>query len=605
MRKLEHRRFWMGLGLSGVALGSLAGWVAVLSAADARQIDDLGLISVVPPTAFAFVAVLSLAFVVALRMRPQMPLVLVICVAALAFMLYGASAYFEEMPRFATAWLHVGFTDAIARTGELFPFRDARFDWPAFFTAAAFISSVTGVQDLLPFVAWVPPLMMLLYLGPLYLIMRSATSDGRLVWLAIWLFYLVNWVGQDYFSPQAFNVLLLLAVVAILLTWFRQIPGASGRGSRLRESLRRRMPAALSVISIDPVGSPEAAEAAGSITVRQQIGLVAMVAALFGASVASHQLTPFALVGGVVGLTALNRIRLTGLPVFMIVLLGSWLMLMATTFLTGHLAGLLDQIGRPDQVASATVGERIVGSPGHVFVVQARLAMTAGVWGLAAIGGLRRLRWGQLDLTMGVLAVVPFGLLLLQAYGGEMLLRAYLFSAPFMAFFAAAAFLPSPRLGSWGLYLSVVVVSVFLAGVMLFTRYGNEKADFVTALEYDVLQHAATAAEPGDAIGSVNHAVPLGYLEWEQHRIGSAGTEWLAGDMDLFVAELANRTPAGKDMYFVITRGQRAYGELFWNMPDSEWDRRVQGLASRSELVYANADGAVYRVTLPTQPAAP
>lgn len=599
---LADRHIRLGVGLSALALVSLVGWVVVLSGLDARRMDDLGLISVVPPPAFLFIVLLSASFFLALRMRPQITPVLVIQVAALAVMLFGAPSFFEELPRFATAWLHVGFSDAIARTGDLYPLRDARFDWPAFFIMSAFLGQATGIDNLLLVLRWIPPLLMLLYLGPLYLIMRSSTTDGRHVWLAIWLFYLLSWVGQDYFSPQAFNVLLLLAIVAVLLSWFRRAPGGSVWSARLGAFFRPRIPSQLSAITVDAARSAEPA-AAVSLSDRQQIGLVAIVAVLFGASVASHQLTPFAVLGGVVGLTVFNRIRLTGLPILMIVLLSSWLMFMASTFLSGHLAGLLEGIGRPDQIATSNLSDRLGGSSGHLFVLQTRLGLTVGLWLLALIGALRRLRSGQLDLTVVVLAVAPFGLLLLQAYGGEMLLRVYLFSVPFMAFLAAAAFFPTPQSGSRRTSAFLLVASVALVGAMLVARYGNEKADFVTAEEYQVLQYVAGVAEPNDAIGAANHSVPLGYVEWEQHRVVGLAAVFRDGTMDLLLQELAARTPDGFHSYFVVTRGQRAYAELFWNMTDAEWDRRISDLAARTDLLYSNADGAVYELTAHPQAA--
>lgn len=599
---LADRSRRIGVGLSALTVISLVGWVTVLSGLDARRIDDLGLISVIPPPAFLFIVLLSTSFFLALRMQPQLTPVLVIQVSALAVMLYGAPSFFEELPRFHTAWLHAGFSDAIGRTGELYPLRDARFDWPAFFIMSAFLGEATGFDNLLQVLRWVPPLVMLLCLGPLYLIMRSSTSDGRHIWLAIWLFYLLNWVGQDYFSPQAFNLLLLLAILAVLLSWFRRGPGASVWGSRLGAFFRHRIPSNLSAISIDSVRAAPAT-AAASVSDRQQIGLVAIVAVLFGASVASHQLTPFALLGGVLGLTALNRIRLTGLALLMIVLLSSWLMFMASTFLSGHLAGLLEGIGRPDQIAASNIGDRFRGSSGHLFVLQTRLGLTLGLWLLAVIGALRRLRSGRLDLTVGVLAAAPFGLLLLQGYGGEMLLRVYLFSVPFMAFLAAAAFFPTPQSGSWRLTAFLLVASVALAGAMIVARYGNEKSDFVTPEEYQVLQYVAGVAEPRDVIGSANPSVPIGYLEWEQHRTLSFSAVFRDGEISLLLEELAARTPEGFRTYFVITRGQRAYAELFWGMPGPEWDRRVRGLAARTNLLYSNADGAVYELRVPRQAA--
>ncbi len=558
--------------------------------------DDRGLISVMPPYAFVFIGLLAASFFVALRMRPPPSAVLVVHVVALAVMLYGAPAFLEDMPRFPTAWLHVGFSDAIARTGELFPLDDARFDWPAFFTLAALFSTATGFEDLLPILSWIPPVIMLLYLAPLYLIMRSATSDPRHMWLAIWMFYLVNWVGQDYFSPQAFNILIMLSVTAVLLSWFRQGPGSDTWSGRFWSSASRFAPGRFRRLTVDPAGALEPL-GEWAMSERQQIGLVAVVVALFGASVASHQLTPFAMLGGVIGLTVFNRIRLTGLPVLMMVLLSSWLLFMATTYLTGHLAGLLEDIGQVGTVVTASTLDRFSGSDGHLFVLQVRLGLTIGVWLIAFIGGLRRLRAGNLDLTLALLAVAPFGLVFLQGYGGEMLLRVYLFSLPFMAFFLAAAFFPSMRPASWRLDVLLVGVSIVFAFFMLFSRFGNEKADFVTLEEYQLLEFTSDLAQEGDTIGEANHSVPLGYFEWEQHNVVNVGDEFEEGHIEDLLRELLNRTPPGQQTYFVVTRGQVAFAELFWNMSAEAFAQRHARVAAAGELIFENRDGAVYHIT--------
>jgi hypothetical protein len=183
-------------------VAALAEWALILSALDPRRMTDIGLLAIIPPVAFVLIGVLSASFILTLRLGLG-TVVVVVHLAVLAFMLYGAPAYVEDLPRFATAWLHLGFSDAIARTGELFAIRDARFDWPAFFVTAAFFDSAMGVDDFLPLLAWVPPLTMILYVGPLYLIMRSATSDRRLIWLSVWLFYRSTGSARTTSPPRA------------------------------------------------------------------------------------------------------------------------------------------------------------------------------------------------------------------------------------------------------------------------------------------------------------------------------------------------------------------------------------------------------------------
>ena len=82
------------------------------------------------------------------------------------------------------------------------------------------------------------------------------------------------------------------------------------------------------------------------------------------------------------------------------------------------------------------LGQLVVdANPEHAFISKMRLIMTLFIWGLAFVGGVFRLRRGYRDASYVLLAVVPFPLLLVQTYGGEMLLRIYFFTLPAMVFF--------------------------------------------------------------------------------------------------------------------------------------------------------------------------
>jgi hypothetical protein len=589
------QRLAIVVGLGALTALAVAGWVAVVSALDFRQITDVGIVSILPPAAYALLAVLATAFVVALRMRPLSQPLLVLQLTALVFMLYGAPALFEEMPRFVTAWLHVGFADAIAETGRLFPFRDARFDWPTFFVLSAFMADAVGMDNLLPILAWVPVVQVILYLAPLYLIYRSATGDLRLIWLGLWIFVMTNWVGQDYFSPQGMNVLLMLTILAVLLTWFRRAPSGPAWLASLRERIPFLGPARRRFV-VDPNASlddgPEA-----RLTQRQQIGLVAILGLIFGFSVASHQLTPFAIMGGITLLVIFGRLRPRGLVVIMAVLLTTWITFMASTFLAGHLAGLLEEVGSPGDFAQANVANRLRGSEGHLFVIQVRLFFTLAIWALALIGGLRRIWSGRFDLSLALLAAAPFVLILLQGYGGEMLLRIFLFSLPFMAFFIAALVFPTARPSSWALSLMIVIASMGLLGGFVVSRYGNEKVDLVSAAEFQAVEVAAALAEPGDTLASVNHAVPLGYRDWHESRIGSLSARIPLDQVGVMISLLPETILDGQSGYLIITRSNEALAELFGGVDAEEWDRLMRIVEGRIELepVFRNRDATIYK----------
>ena len=133
------------------------------------------------------------------------------------------------------------------------------------------------------------------------------------------------------------------------------------------------------------------------------------------------------------------------MPLLLAVMLGAWLTYMTVAYLSGHLSGMLSFFGQLDVTVGANLTDRLNGSPDHMLVTRLRLLMTLFLWGLAFLGGLRRARHGRLDLNHALLALAPFPLIAMQNYGGELLMRIYLYALPFMAFFAAALFFPRPQ----------------------------------------------------------------------------------------------------------------------------------------------------------------
>ncbi len=241
------------------------------------------------------------------------------------------------------------------------------------------------------------------------------------------------------------------------------------------------------------------------------------------------------------------------------------------------------------------VGSRA--APVTCVALQARLAFTFLIWIVALVGGVRRIRAGRLDLTLAMLAIAPFGLILLQGYGGEMLLRIFLFGIAFMAFFVAAALLPTERAMSWKLSGGVVVASVFLAFGFLFTHNGNERSDIISVREFEALEFLTDTAADGDTIARINHQVPVGYREWEQMRVVSINSEFMEPDMQALTDELRLRTREGQDAYIIVSRSNEAYAIMFQGMTLDAWHEHLRLLLSEVDLeeIYRNEDAVVYR----------
>lgn len=571
---------------AGLTIGAGLLWWRSLGAIDPERISDVGLITALPLLSFAALGLLAAGFVVALNGRTLRQPLLAVNVVLLVLMLHGVTSAIQEVPRFATTYVHAGFGEAIMRTGELLVNRDARFSWPLFFVLGAFLTSIAGLDNPIRLADWIPAISNLLYLVPLWLIFRAFTVDRRLIWLAVWFFVAGNWVGQDYYSPQGFNILLTLTILAILLTWFRSrepVP-LSGLGSRLRRLIGSPHPDGIA--EADDAGVP-------AVSAGARAGLVLILVLLSVVVVASHQLTPFALLGSTGVLVVTRQTVLRGFPILVWVLLATWLSYMTLAFLAGHINSLLAEALQAEAVATS-VGDRLRGTPGHLFIVYERIAFSAAFWGIAFLGGVRRLWNGHWDLALGLLALGPFVFLALQSYGGEMLLRVYLFALPFMSFFVAGLFYPRLRpVSKWQPLLLLALSGALIVG-FLFARYGNDRADAITADELAAADRAHAVVAPNSLIATANHNSPLGYRGYDSYiRIG-IGAALVTHSVDQVVDALSVRAE-GRPTYLFLTQSQRAYFDLN-GFPGQEWDLLLLKIESSSSfrLVFRTRDAVLY-----------
>lgn len=584
------------VGPALLSLAAVALWAVGVGRVNLRGVNDLGLASVLPPAVLAAPVIATAGFVWTLSQRPLRRSMLLLHVVALVVMLYGMNAMVEPVPGPNVVWRHAGIADHIARTGAIDPTIDAYFNWPGFFTLTAFLSGAAGLGSIASLAAWTPVFFNLLYLGPLLLLLRRATSDWRLVWLAVWLFYVTNWIHQDYLAPQALSYFLYLLILGILVGWFGTVQ-LDVRLAPARVLLRRpRSPARPRAVQFLLPNALRPRE--GRF---QRAGLMVIVIVLFAAAVPSHQLTPFAILTGVTALVVFGRCSARGLPWLMAVMLVAWITFMSAGYLAGNLSELGGNVGQVDTIAAANVGDRLRGSAGHQFVVQIRLAVTALLWGLAVLGWLRRRRHGQDDMTVTLLAVAPFPFLVLQPYGGELLLRVYFFALPFAAFLAAGLFLPvKGAAASWRAAGAIGLAVVVLLGGFLFARYGNERIEHFTTEELAAVRHLYEVAPRGSLLLAATPDLPWkfqDYVSYDYRTVGSLKSSRGGGNGELVKPVLSimrqHRRPGA---YFIITRSNRADAEARGILPPGSLDRLEQALrrAPGMQLIYANQDARIY-----------
>jgi len=246
----------------------------------------------------------------------------------------------------------------------------------------------------------------------------------------------------------------------------------------------------------------------------RQVGLTAVVILASFAIVAGHQLTPFALLATVAALVAVRRCSMPLLPVLLALLTAAWGVYAAQQFLSGNLYLLSRQVGNVDASLQSNVSARAQGSFDHRLIVDLRLAASLGLWLLAAAGALIRRRQGYRDWAMLAPAGAPFVLIGLQSYGGEVLLRVFLFGLPFMAFFAASALLGSGRPSI--LRITGAPPLILLLVVLFFAcRYGNERTDYFTPLEATAAQRFYELVPRGSVALAATQNLPWRYVYYD------------------------------------------------------------------------------------------
>ncbi|WP_406328821.1 lipopolysaccharide biosynthesis protein [Streptomyces sp. NBC_00203] len=569
-------------------------WVPAMGLNDGSlaRMGGLGLISILPLPTLLGAALLVTVFASLLWMNSEHKGLLLFTLLATVVSLHALPAVIETEPRFATAWQHLGFLDYIDRTGSAVPDLDARWSWPGFFAAAAFVAKACGVTDLSEVIRWWPLTIQLLYLAPMFLLVRSMRASWRAKWTGIWIFTLSGWVGQDYFSPQGFTYLLYLAFVAILLVWFRA-PRVLWAKARPGEA------------EVEPTDR------------RQRAVLLVILIGLFAATVPAHQLTPFVMLGVLAVLVLIGRSELRGLPILFAVLVSVWISFMAEPYWSGHFNELFGGVGGVGSNVSTSVSGRIQGgSSTHKLVLYTRVLLAGGIMAFACWGWWRRRDHKYRERSLLVLTFVPFLGFGMQSYGGEMALRVFMFALPGAALLAGLALFPRTGVTAKEREkdrvslapLAALMAGLLLMGGFLVARWGNEAFERIRPGEVAAMNYVYEHDDPtvrllwmsNDTVNNVTPAMPWGAKDMEKVQY----VPTLAPADPVLVSGLVKALKdAGPNSYLMINRSQVVYLEMDVGYSATWESRLITNLDDRPELkkVLVNDDATMY--VLRKQPA--
>ena len=600
------RRLWP-LGAQVASLGAcIALWGISVRSMQVEDLGHYGLLPVFPLSFFAALALLVISFAAVLcSARPSQAL-LAGHVLALIVFLHGTVPMVFSEPFYPWVYTHFGVVGYIDVHGRLDGSIDIYQNWPAFFALGAWFSRVAGTRGPMEFAAWAQVFFSTCNLVLLRYIFGSLSRDIRTIWLAIFIFFAANWVAQDYFAPQAFAFTLSLGLCGIILRWLmvatdkallaRWLNNVAAFIVRLGRRRRR---------ATVPADEPTGGQRFGRRAARN----IALL--LFAVIVASHQLTPYMLIAGLVVLTFLGVVRPRLLVVaFAAIALGYLLPRLEFIQLN---YGLLTGAGDPlHNSRNATVGFD-QGDPGRIFSAQASRLLSLVVWGLGFVGIVRRLRAGYKNVGVIVLAATPVLIIFGESYGGEAIYRIYLFSLPWLALLGAFGL--QPRRHNWSSARSLPRITVALLGLLalfLPAYFGMALTNRVLPGEVAASQHFYRNAPPHSLLMLASPQFPVrleSNYEQFQLAIGESDPNLLVVEPSLrhrvlgasevpIIAEVLRGYGGGRPAFLVVSRNGKSYSDMFDLLPRGSLDRLEEALARsrRFRVWYQNDDTTIYQL---------
>ena len=577
------------LALPGVA--ALIAWRVSLLHVSVSNLNDYGLPPALPITWYAALLVAVVGAVTATTARRSNMLIMLGYIAVVVFILYGTVPVLSGQPHYAWVYKHIGVVRFIEAHGAVDPHIDIYNRWPGFFALGALFSVVGGQPNPETYAAWAELFFLLVAAISVMVCVKVITRKVQIAACAALLFVLTNWVGQTYYSPQAFAFVLGLALIAILFRQLR-VPTAnySRRLTRLVEWVGR-----VPQLPVEIDGRARWPRWAAIVTV---LGIDAII-------VASHQLTPYML------LVSIALLMLTGV-------IRPWWLLFAMAIMTfaylganlrfiEHNYGLFTSI---DPFNNIYV-EKYPATPtaGKTFNTHVQLLLIAILWLCSLIAAFRLLRKGLLmrALPLVVLALAPFGIILGQNYGGEASLRIILFSSPWTGALIAwgLATVVRPRL-KWLLATGVVVT---FAALFVPSFLGQEELNILSPGEVQASGWFYTHARPGSVLVLGAPGFPYRYGATYADYSGPEGdanpnlmTSKGFQGRDLGEAEIpgviGRITEYARHGYVAFTRDEEAYAEALGITPPHALEHLENAVAKSPyfRLWHSNGDARIYEL---------
>jgi hypothetical protein len=583
------------LGLFVLALPaviSLVLWRVSLLHVNTSHLGDYGLPPALPVTWYAALLLAVVGAVTSITMRRTSGLIMVAYVFVVAIILFGTVPVLSAQPHYAWVYKHIGVVRYIEASGKVNPSIDIYNRWPGFFALGAVFSRIAGAPNPETYAGWAELVFLLLDVLLVMAAVKAITREMRIAAGAALLFVATNWVGQTYYSPQAFASVLGLALLVVLLRQLRvEEASYSRRLTRLVERFGR---------------APQLSVQSEALAKWPRWAAITTVLGLDAVIVASHQLTPYMLLVSITLLMLVGVVR----PWWMLAGMAAmtFAYLVANFHFIQHNYGVFTSIDPFNNVQGPKITQHP--SAGKAFNTNVELVLIAISW-LATLGAMARLlKRGLLmrALPFVVLAFSPFFVLFGQNYGGEASLRIILFSSPWCGALISWALATVKRPSSrW--VLTMAVAGAFTA-LFVPSFLGQEELNIISPAEVRASEWFYYHARSGSVLVLAAPGFPYRYGGTYPSFRGPEGdanpnllTEPAFEGRPLGAAEVPNVAARIREYskygYIVFDKDETAYAEVFRITPPGAL-AQLQAAVARSRdfrLWYSNSDVQIYELT--------
>jgi hypothetical protein len=296
------------------------------------------------------------------------------------------------------------------------------------------------------------------------------------------------------------------------------------------------------------------------------------------------------------------------LPVLAAAVTAAWALTAARSYTVPNVYDLVVGLGKPVANASASLEKATINTGSQVLVVWggrfvvliATLVALWGVWRSWRVRGLR--------VTAILLMVLPSALVVVTGFGGEVLFRAFLFAAPFLAFLTAAGCLPRDGRGYpiRHLVATAVMTALLLPGFLL-AYYGKERQNYFTPAEVKAATWIDANAPSGSLLVEGSRNYPAQFLNYERFTYVPIDQEpedsWqpLLADPAGGLREWADN-PRYAATYVLITRSQKSAVDSDRSLPPGSLDVIENALRRSPDFraVFDSPDATVFTPSIGT-----